>query len=53
MRCPECGSWQVGVVDTRERDGYRWRRYHCRTCGVRFNTKETVMKVGKEARRER
>lgn len=40
MICPNCGSSQTKVVDSRERDGYRYRRYHCRECFERFTTTE-------------
>lgn len=46
-RCPDCGD-KVRVVNSRDkipdedRPAYDfvYRRYECRRCGVRFNTKE-------------
>ena len=42
--CPQCGSTQNQVKDTRYRrtEGYRYRRYLCMDCGFRWNTHETI-----------
>lgn len=42
--CPACGERTVGKIqDTRPRDGYRYRRRICDSCGARFTTHEIVM----------
>lgn len=54
MKCPECGSWQVEVRDSRELDRYRRRRYFCPSCETKFSTYEVVVTVDrKEVKRER
>ena len=42
MRCCECDSSHVRVIDTRPVEGgyYRRRRYLCEDCGERFSTIE-------------
>ena len=41
MKCPECGSENTQVLDSRPKpSGRRWRRYRCRECLTRFTTKE-------------
>lgn len=41
MKCPECGSEQTKVMDSRPTPfGRRWRRYKCQDCLARFTTKE-------------
>ena len=38
-RC-ECGSYNIKVMDSREREGYIWRRRVCMDCGKRISTIE-------------
>lgn len=40
MHCPECGSNQICVVDTRSKEDIVIRRRCCLTCNARFNTVE-------------
>lgn len=42
MRCPECGSHNQKVMDSRpaDRDTHRWRRHKCMSCGTLYNTCE-------------
>lgn len=40
MRCLNCSSSNVFVVDSRQREDCRKRRYECADCGERFNTLE-------------
>ena len=40
MMCPECGGGNVYVVDSREKETYKRRRYKCTDCGHRWNTAE-------------
>jgi transcriptional regulator NrdR family protein len=43
MRCPDCGSYNLGCIDTRESKTYpgrRTRRHKCQDCGHRFSTIE-------------
>lgn len=48
--CPACGQRCSGVVfNTRELDGYRWRRRRCELCGRRFSTVEIVIPPGVES----
>lgn len=45
MRCPKCKGNNCKCVDSRPLpDGRRRRRYECKACGVRFNTKESWVK---------
>ena len=39
-QCRECGSYNIKVVDSREHDGYIWRRRMCVDCGKRMSTIE-------------
>ena len=39
-RCPRCNSATVIVADSREYDGQRRRRRHCKTCKHRWSTVE-------------
>lgn len=50
MKCPKCGSYQIKVVDSRERpeDNTRWRRRKCAECGHKFHTIEDTEKRGVE-----
>jgi len=41
MICPECEG-RAKCKDTRQGDGYRWRRYHCPFCTHRFTTSEMI-----------
>lgn len=40
MTCPECGSENIGVHDTRSQEDNIWRRRKCFECGHRFSTIE-------------
>lgn len=40
MICPNCSSEQTMVINSRQFPTYRRRRYECRICRERFNTKE-------------
>ena len=40
MLCLKCQSNNVFVVDSRQREECRKRRYECADCGERFNTLE-------------
>ena len=40
MLCLKCQSNNVFVVDSRQREDCRKRRYECADCGERFNTLE-------------
>ena len=44
MMCPKCRSDQTRCIVTRRNEAgdVRTRRYECRECGARFNTKERV-----------
>ena len=40
-KCPSCGmALNSRIVDSREKDGYRFRRRECLRCGARWNTVE-------------
>ena len=54
MKCPNCGSYQDHVVDTRPRglDKIK-RRRECYDCGFRWNTIEIYDKEDKSNGRER
>lgn len=46
MKCPECGSENLGCVDSRESIAYpgrRRRRHKCKNCGQAFATIEIAM----------
>ena len=36
----DCSHEHSDCIDSRPRDGYRYRRYLCRDCGIRFTTIE-------------
>jgi transcriptional repressor NrdR len=42
MRCPNCGSHEIVVKDSREHKEYNWikRRRECHYCEYRWNTLE-------------
>lgn len=40
MRCPECGSSQSDVLDSRTYPNRTRRRRQCRDCGARWTTHE-------------
>lgn len=40
MKCPECGSGNWRVIDTRVTQGGRRRRKACNDCGARWTTIE-------------
>lgn len=58
MKCPECGSFEDKVLDTRlQRDGEIRRRRECLKCHARYNTVETLLVqfpyvIKKDGRRE-
>lgn len=41
MRCRNCQSESTAVIDSREINGTRRRRYRCQICGERFGTLES------------
>ena len=43
MVCPKCGSYQLVVVDSRNKPFGVQRRRECMDCGHRFNTAEIDM----------
>ena len=43
MNCPKCGSYQVGVIDTKPKPSGIRRRRKCQDCGYRFTTMEVNM----------
>lgn len=43
MKCPECGSENLRVIDKRIRNGLPQRRRECADCQHRFNTVEITM----------
>lgn len=46
MRCPECGSYNIGCKDSRESityPGKRRRRHKCLSCGQGFATIEITV----------
>lgn len=49
LKCPNCGSEESRILDSRFQDGGKWRRRECRDCGVRFATLETIGARPKEA----
>ncbi len=44
MNCPNCGSLQVKVVDSRRKEASISRRRECLDCGKRFSTIEVPIK---------
>ena len=40
MICPYCNADNSKVINSRQQDGYRWRRYKCLSCGERYTTRE-------------
>lgn len=48
MICPECGSKDIGVIDTRSYEGSVFRKRKCKTCKAKFCTEEYVMCDSKE-----
>ena len=40
MQCPNCGSWQTRIIDSRMVGDRRRRRYECYDCKERFSTYE-------------
>lgn len=40
MNCPECGSNQVCVINSRSKEDFVFRRRRCLDCNARFNTFE-------------
>lgn len=45
MRCPECGSMNLAVTDSRNRPqrAYVYRVRKCLDCGKKFRTYETII----------
>lgn len=42
MKCPHCKSKKTKVIDTREKEFYRYRRYECFDYKKRFSTMEII-----------
>lgn len=40
--CPRCQSTQHERIETRQRNGYTWRRLQCLACDFRFTSHETL-----------
>jgi len=41
MNCPRCQSPDIGIADSRPKEGNaRWRRRRCERCGFRWSTIE-------------
>lgn len=40
MKCPECGSMESAILDTRDYATYRRRRRKCKVCASRYTTYE-------------
>lgn len=40
MRCPECGSEDDKVLNTKDQETRIWRRRECQDCGARWTTHE-------------
>lgn len=60
MKCPNCGSSQTFVVNSRstKEETQIWRRRKCEDCGERFTTHETIdlshlVVIKKSGKRER
>lgn len=51
MLCPKCGS-KTYVVDSREENFERKRRYRCQTCTTYIHTIETIVTVHKPTEEE-
>lgn len=45
MRCRNCQSESTAVIDSREINGTRRRRYRCQICGERFSTLESYSDI--------
>ena len=45
MRCRNCKSESTAVIDSREINGTRRRRYRCQICGERFSTLESYSDI--------
>ena len=43
MICPECGSHNIYVKDSRHRNGFIYRRRVCNNCGKEFKTHERII----------
>lgn len=51
-RCRECSA--IGrVVDSKARQGFRWRRHHCLRCGYRWSSWHSLINVAKVIARKR
>ena len=44
MICPNCGSKETRVYDTKMRDGVYWRWKFCKSCTTSFTTHERCVK---------
>lgn len=42
MRCPNCGSYNFYVKDSRPEDNYVMRKRYCEDCGSKFTTYEYI-----------
>ena len=43
MKCPKCKSAQTRTRDSREKEGFRWRRKLCSSCGMKWTTYEITL----------
>ena len=41
--CKRCGNENFGTLDSRNKDGYRYRRKICNSCGYKWNTIEYMV----------
>lgn len=45
MQCRNCQSKSTDVIDSRETNGTRRRRYRCQICGEKFSTLESYSDI--------
>ena len=45
MQCRNCQSKRTDVIDSRETNGTRRRRYRCQICGEKFSTLESYSDI--------
>lgn len=45
MQCRKCASKNTSVIDSRETNGTRRRRYKCEYCGDKFSTLESYSDI--------
>ena len=44
ISCPKCNTESFAkIIDSRSRDGVRYRRYKCDQCGSRWSTAEILL----------